>query len=67
MKRGLGASPEDVARFLSRASDDAGCAWLCRTAGSRSATEEQGIGQAVASMAHHTLRLPAVDMLRRVS
>lgn len=63
---------EDVATFLARGSDDAGCRWLCETAGHRTAAQESGIGQAVDRMAPGLVTpaklLPTPqDMIRRVS
>lgn len=72
-RRPQGATPEAVARFLARGSDDACCRWLCETAGVRTPTQEQGLGQAVAEMSRgrfttpHKALLTAEAMARRVS
>ena len=66
-----GAPAADVAKFLSQASDDSCCAWLCATAGARTREEDAGVGEAVMAlsrrMVHSAANPPTVDMLRRVS
>lgn len=44
-------TPSAVADFLSKCSDDAGCAWLCLTAGRRTPAQEQGMGIAMRTIA----------------
>lgn len=67
-----GRTAADVADFLSRASDDAACAWLASTAGARTRAEDEGLGLALRRLAPwavvHPSRLPvSQDMLKRVS
>ena len=67
-----GPTAGDVARFLSRASDDAACAWLCETAGQRTRQQEDGLGQAVMTLSRGMVASAANPpdlrhMLKRVS
>jgi hypothetical protein len=67
-----GRTAGDVADFLSKASDDATCAWLCDTAGARTRAEDEGLGLALRRLAPWSVvapsRLPVPqDMLKRVS
>ena len=70
MKR-PGSSASQVARFLSKASDDACCAWLCNTAGTRTKNEDAGLSQALKTLAPWAVvpihKIANPDMLRRVS
>lgn len=50
------AEADAVADFLASASDDAACAWLCRTAGHRTKAEEQGLSEAVHRLAPCLIR-----------
>jgi hypothetical protein len=67
-----GATAAEVAAFLSPCCDDAGCACLCVTAGTRTRQEEDGVGMATRSIggsafvAHKQLPTPN-EMIRRVS
>ncbi len=61
-------TPEDVARFLAKASDDACCRWLCETAGRRTRAQELGIGQAVKELdpAQGRANIHALESARRM-
>lgn len=71
MRRLIGPSAHSVAAFLSQGSDDAGCRFLCETAGLRTSAQEDGISQATLKLSRGTVASaqnpPMVEMLGRVS
>lgn len=62
--------PGAVVKLLVEGTDDAGCRWLCQTAGRRTRDEELGLAMAMRDLAGWVKRdeeVRPVDMLRRVS